>query len=160
MVERERTGAEERRLLLGRQTPYVGRDLELELLETQLGICIEESVARGVLVLAPSGMGKSRLRQEFLRRVEERPEAVEILLGRGDPLRGGVATASLDRRSGTGAVSGRREKNSDFVSRPVWGVSWSVERGSRSWSFWGRCAACRWARTRARSCAPPGRNRG
>jgi tetratricopeptide (TPR) repeat protein len=94
-LERERTGAEERRLLLGRQTPYVGRNLELELLETQLRVSIEESAARGVLVIAPSGMGKSRLRQEFLQRVEQREEATEILLGRGDPLRGGAAYGVL-----------------------------------------------------------------
>jgi hypothetical protein len=95
VLDRERMGAEEVRLLLGRRTPYVGREQELELLTLQLRACVEESVARGTLVLAASGVGKSRLRQEFLRRVEEQAEDVVVLLGRGDPMRGGSAYGLL-----------------------------------------------------------------
>src|SRR5688572_32735077 len=35
---------------------------------------------------APAGMGKSRLRLEYLARVKERDEPVEIWAGRGDPM--------------------------------------------------------------------------
>ena len=41
-------------------------------------------MARAALLTAAPGIGKSRLRHEFLRRVERRSEPVTVLLGRGD----------------------------------------------------------------------------
>jgi hypothetical protein len=125
MLERERTGAEETRLLLGRRTPYVGRTQELGLLEMQLQACMEDSVAQGTLVLGPSGMGKSRLRQEFLRRVEERQEGVEIVIGHGDPMRAsgtyGVLGQGLLEWCGLDAVAEdeRRQRFAEKVGRHV-----------------------------------------
>jgi len=74
------------RLLLGKPTPCVGRGRELAFLESVLNECKEEALARAVLVLAPPGLGKSRLRHEFSRRLEGQGEPVRILMGRGDPL--------------------------------------------------------------------------
>jgi hypothetical protein len=126
VLDRERTGAEEVRLLLGRRTPCVGREQELELLSMQLRASVEESVARGVLVLAAAGMGKSRLRQEFLQRVEEREEGrVTVLLGRGDPMRGGGAYSLLGQalleHCGLGQATGeeRRRRFAEVVGRHV-----------------------------------------
>jgi hypothetical protein len=124
VLERERTNAEEVRLLLGRRTPYVGREQELDLLGMQLRACAEESVARGVLVLAAAGMGKSRLRQEFLRRVEEMEE-VGVLVGRGDPMRTGGAYGVLGQalleRCQLGRATGeeRRVRFAEAVGRYV-----------------------------------------
>src|SRR5262249_54571417 len=78
--------ADESRLLLGKPTPCVGREAELAVLEGSLAGCIEDSPARAVLVTAPPGIGKSRLRHEFLQRVMTRGEAVLVLVARGDPL--------------------------------------------------------------------------
>jgi eukaryotic-like serine/threonine-protein kinase len=72
------------RLLLGRPTPCVGREQELGFLESILNHCIEESVAQVVLVTAAPGIGKSRLRHEFVRRLEARGPSPLVLLGRGD----------------------------------------------------------------------------
>lgn len=85
------------RLLLGKPTPCVGRDAELGILELQLRSCIEDSSARAILVTAPPGVGKSRLRHEFLRRVERRGEPVTVLLGRGDLLSTGAAYRMVAR---------------------------------------------------------------
>ncbi|HTM23181.1 MAG TPA: protein kinase [Kofleriaceae bacterium] len=74
------------RTLLGRPTPFVGRQGELGLLEATFAQCVEELVARAVLIEGPPGIGKSRLRYEFLRRLRERPEPVGILIARGEPL--------------------------------------------------------------------------
>ena len=63
-----------------------GRDQDLALLESTFRSCIEDSVARALLVVAPPGMGKSRLRHEFLRRLKARHGPVRVILGRGDPL--------------------------------------------------------------------------
>ncbi len=61
--------------LIGKPTPCVGRDKELALLDATLSECVEESVARVVLVTAPPGTGKSRLRLELVDRIEAaRPE--------------------------------------------------------------------------------------
>jgi tetratricopeptide (TPR) repeat protein len=91
VLEHERAGLDEVRPLLGRSTPYVGRQQELRLLELLFQGGLEEEVARAALVLGASGMGKSRLRQELVRRLTERDARLEVILGRGDPLRTGTA---------------------------------------------------------------------
>jgi tetratricopeptide (TPR) repeat protein/predicted Ser/Thr protein kinase len=87
------------RRLLGRETNVVGRARELANLEALFDECMEEPVARAVLVTAPAGVGKSRLRYELLRRLLQRgaPSArgtaapFQIWLGRGDPMSSGSA---------------------------------------------------------------------
>jgi tetratricopeptide (TPR) repeat protein len=110
------------RTLLGRPTPFVGRDVEIDLLSGIFGQCISEPVARAVLVTSPAGMGKSRLRHEFLfevvRQIEMGAEPgansppstgreassppmdaargpVEIWMARGDPMSAGSAFGLL-----------------------------------------------------------------
>lgn len=85
----EKRDTDESRPLLGKPTPCVGRDAELNNLEGQLSSCIEESEARVMLVTAPPGVGKSRLRHEFLRRVGKRSDSITIFVGRGDLMSAG-----------------------------------------------------------------------
>src|SRR5262249_12879629 len=74
-------------------------DRELAILDATFADCVGESVPRAVLVTAPVGFGKSRLRHEFLRRLAERGDAqpagdetdprsrsVEVWIARGDPM--------------------------------------------------------------------------
>lgn len=84
-------------LLLGKPLPFLGRDLELSSLQATLGACIEQPVARPVLVTAPPGAGKSRLRREFLRHVSTRPEPVTVLIGRTDLMSAGSPYLPLTR---------------------------------------------------------------
>ncbi len=86
VLRSEREQTEVVRGLLGRPTACVGRERELNLLDTALTECVDEPVARAILITAAAGLGKSRLRFEFLQRVRQRPERVEIWLGRGDPM--------------------------------------------------------------------------
>jgi hypothetical protein len=81
---------ESSRNLLGKATPFVGRDKELTLLEATLRECIDESVARAVLITGPAGQGKSRLRREFVSRARERGD-VRVLVARADPVGAGSA---------------------------------------------------------------------
>jgi predicted ATPase len=83
------------RPLLGKPTPCVGRELELSLLESALAGCMEDGEPRAVLMTAPPGAGKSRLRHELLRRIEARGENVSILIGRGDPISAGSSYSML-----------------------------------------------------------------
>lgn len=85
------------RPLLGKPTPCVGREAELSTLEAQLASCLEDCEARAILITAPPGVGKSRLRHEFLRRVERKGEPITILLGRGDLLQAGAAYGIMSR---------------------------------------------------------------
>ncbi|HMJ14236.1 MAG TPA: protein kinase [Polyangiaceae bacterium] len=81
------------RLLLGKQTACVGREWELKTLETALAECIEACSPRVALVTAPAGLGKSRLRHEFLRRLDA-PDA-EVWMASGDPMRAGAPLGLL-----------------------------------------------------------------
>ncbi|WP_438031190.1 protein kinase domain-containing protein [Sorangium sp. So ce233] len=81
--------------LLGKPTPCVGRDRELSLLEATFVQCIEEQTPSAVLVTAPAGLGKSRLRSELLRRLRARGEPMEVWIARGDPMSAGAAFGLL-----------------------------------------------------------------
>src|SRR5262249_24558708 len=56
--------------LLGKPTLCVGRESELGMLSNLFNECVEEPMARVVLVTGAAGVGKSRLRYEFLRNVQ------------------------------------------------------------------------------------------
>jgi serine/threonine protein kinase/tetratricopeptide (TPR) repeat protein len=110
------------RTLLGRATPCVGRDRELGTLEDVFDECVSEPLARAVLITAAPGMGKSRLRYEFLRRVKQ---PAEIWIARGDVMKAGSPFGLLAPalRRAVGLVEGdaatRRKKLRARVSRHV-----------------------------------------
>jgi hypothetical protein len=86
LLSGEHLSVDESRPLLGRPTPCVGREQELALMELAFTGCVEDSSARALLVTAPAGTGKSRLRHELLRRLERHARPPLVLLGRGDPM--------------------------------------------------------------------------
>jgi eukaryotic-like serine/threonine-protein kinase len=96
------------RLLLGRPTPFVGREAELTALELLLERSFSESAALAAVVTAPAGVGKSRLRHELLRRLDDRGEPVAVWMARGDPVGAGgaFALASQMVRSAAHIVDG------------------------------------------------------
>jgi tetratricopeptide (TPR) repeat protein len=125
LLEGEHLGSDESRPLLGRPTPCVGREQELALLEMTFSTCVEESTAQAILVTAPAGVGKSRLRHEFLRRIQQRhtPPAL-VLVGRGDPMSAGSADGLLGQAlrrlcgiSGGEPLEERRTRLSQRVSQ-------------------------------------------
>jgi tetratricopeptide (TPR) repeat protein/tRNA A-37 threonylcarbamoyl transferase component Bud32 len=75
--------------LLGRETPLVGRDREMGMLEGLFEECESEPVARAVVVTGPAGTGKSRLSFELCRRLGARPSPPAVLIARGDAPRAG-----------------------------------------------------------------------
>ena len=74
------------RQLLGKPTPCLGRDRELAMLDGLFNDCRDESVSRAGLVLGAPGIGKSRVRHEFVRRLKDRGEPCSIIFGRSDPM--------------------------------------------------------------------------
>ncbi|XYI03028.1 protein kinase domain-containing protein [Sorangium sp. So ce1128] len=91
--ERELTGGA--RTLLGKATPCVGRDRELAALEGLFRECVEERTAQAAIVLAPPGVGKSRVAHELMRALRGGDEPPSIWIGCGDPLRAGSAYSLL-----------------------------------------------------------------
>lgn len=85
-LDPSRLDSDRARQLLGRPTPFVGREHELSALNLLLYGVIEESSPRAMVITAEPGVGKSRLRHEFLHRVANQPEPVKVLQGRCDPL--------------------------------------------------------------------------
>jgi tetratricopeptide (TPR) repeat protein len=91
----EPSGVARAHTLLGRPTPFVGRERDLAMLEMFLDECAGESVARAVVVTAPAGVGKSRLREELVSRARKRDVAWTVLSGAGDPMRAGSPWSTL-----------------------------------------------------------------
>ncbi len=74
---------DEARPVLGQHSPCVGREKELQLIEATVEEVVEECAPRAVLLVAPPGVGKSRVRREVMARLEGRPE-LKLLLARCD----------------------------------------------------------------------------
>jgi len=89
-VEREVPGDEPVRSVLGRHTPTLGRDRELQLLAETVADGVEQSAARAVLVTGEAGIGKSRLRRDLMDRLAGDDREPRVWLGRGDPVRAGA----------------------------------------------------------------------
>ncbi|MDI3285070.1 protein kinase [Polyangium sp. 15x6] len=87
--------AEGPRLLLGKPTPCVGRERDLGMVLQIFDECVEDGVAHAVLVVAPPGMGKSRLAHELSRMLRARGEPLSIWNARADPLRQSSALGLL-----------------------------------------------------------------
>ena len=105
-----RRDADGTRKLLGRATTCVGRDRELSTLDALFQECVEEPVARVALVVAPAGVGKSRLRYEIVRRARELRPDVEVLVGRAESVSAGSPFGLL--RSALGQTLGVRDTES------------------------------------------------
>lgn len=122
----EQAAVDAGRMLLGRPTPCVGRERELVMLEGYFAECVADDVARVVLVTAPAGVGKSRLRYELLRMLHHRGDPHEVWTTRGDPMRAGSPFGLLAQviRAAAAAQDGepprvQREKIRARVARQV-----------------------------------------
>ena len=89
--------ADETRPLLGVPTLCVGRERELNLLDATFASCSDNGAATVVLVSAGPGAGKSRLRHEFMRRLQSHYPDVQVLTGRGDPMSVGASYGLLSQ---------------------------------------------------------------
>ncbi|WP_437733807.1 serine/threonine-protein kinase [Sorangium sp. So ce1335] len=129
LLRAERAAPEAARSLLGKRTPFVGRDRELRALEELFDECVDQPVARAALVTAAAGVGKSRLRKELEERLghaERRAAPAEIWLGRGEPMRAGAPFGLLGqvirrcaRMQDGEPLEARRQKLEERVARRV-----------------------------------------
>ena len=122
----ERDMFEVKRNLLGKATDFVGRGREMSVLTNLYAGTLAESMASAVLVVGAAGVGKSRLRQEFVEWVQTQPARGEVLFGIGDSLGAGSPFATLGRaiRRAAGiheaeAIEIKRDKLAERVGRQV-----------------------------------------
>jgi tetratricopeptide (TPR) repeat protein len=117
-----------KRNLLGKASDFVGRGREMSMLSNLYASALAESTASAVLVTGAAGVGKSRLRQEFVEWVGKQNERPEILFGFGDSLGAGspFAMIGLCLRRAAGIQEGEPldEKRRKLVER----VARTVER--------------------------------
>jgi eukaryotic-like serine/threonine-protein kinase len=89
----ERDAMKPARLLLGKNVPCFGRERELQTLSAILDECVNESVARAVVLSGPPGVGKSRIRFELVSGLALNEAKCRVWVGRGDPLKSGAPFA-------------------------------------------------------------------
>ncbi|MDC3960275.1 protein kinase, partial [Polyangium jinanense] len=114
------------RTLLGKPSPFVGRGREKRILLDLLDESVGEGIARAVLVTGPPGIGKSRLRQEFVHAAFPRHPAVDVWIGRGDAMSKGAAFSLVGSAlrhafavAGHEPTEERRRKLTERVARHV-----------------------------------------
>lgn len=112
------------RTLLGISTPMVGRSRELLTLEATYQESASDAVARVVLLSCPAGFGKSRLAEEFLKKLRLSDTQPEIWRAQADPLSKGSPFALIAQtiRHAAGILEGedaavRRQKLRARVAR-------------------------------------------
>ncbi len=96
------------RTLLGRPTPCVGRERELAELDASLEDVKSEARPIASLLVGPSGVGKSRLRWEWLERLRAREPETFVILARCDAMLGNapLALAADFIRAAAGVTAG------------------------------------------------------
>jgi serine/threonine protein kinase len=119
--------------LLGRPITCVGRDREIAAIKASLAQCVDESVARAVLVTAPAGAGKSRVLRELLTQIraaspDDALGSVRVLLARADPLNAGSAYGLTSQLMRQAAASSRPPGSSDAPP-----ASESMQRAFDAW---------------------------
>jgi hypothetical protein len=121
LARRPAAAGETTRTLLGRPTPFVGREPEMAALRTMMDDCLGERHPQVVLVTGPSGVGKSRLREEFVREVHERHRDVQVWTARGDPMTAGAPFGMLSQVireiAGIGEDDGSRTRQAKLLAR-------------------------------------------
>ncbi|HVK65476.1 MAG TPA: protein kinase [Polyangium sp.] len=83
------------RTLLGKPSPYLGRERELRSVRDFLEEGLDEGKPRVAVVLGLPGMGKSRLRHELVEQLRRGAVEPAIAIGRGDPIGAGSAFSIL-----------------------------------------------------------------
>ncbi len=96
-LESDPTVTEGRGKLLGRATAFVGRSRELGGLTGMLTAGLDDGSAQAAVVVGPSGIGKSRLLEEFLAAAQRQAPALKVMYTGADSLAAGSPFALLAR---------------------------------------------------------------
>ena len=104
------------RTFLGKPSPFVGRERELRMARDLVEAAYEEERSQAILLVGAAGIGKSRLREELLRRIIQDKPSVLVLRGRGDLLGKGSAFSLFGSALLSLAQARQSEGNSDLCT--------------------------------------------
>ena len=85
------------RTLLGRAMPCIGRTMELSMLRAMADECREEPGSRAILLTGAAGVGKSRVRHEFVRGFSRSHGEARVWIARGEEMRAGSPFGLIDQ---------------------------------------------------------------
>jgi hypothetical protein len=99
-----------------RGTPFTGRERENAMLDATFAECVEERVARAIVLRGEGGVGKSRLVQEFVRRVKSRGLPCEVWSAHAEPFRQQSPFGVLAQlaRAAAGILDGEAARSRDI----------------------------------------------
>ncbi|MEQ8274137.1 MAG: protein kinase [Deltaproteobacteria bacterium] len=103
------------RTFLGQPARCEGRQRELITIEATFVECVSEPVARALLITAPPGLGKTRLRVETVERLRSREDELEVFFATADSL--GAASPFGLLRQVVRRAAGIREDDPDEEAR-------------------------------------------
>ncbi|MCC6646191.1 MAG: protein kinase [Polyangiaceae bacterium] len=127
-ITAERALDEAPRMLLGRPAPFVGRDREVATVMGLVDEAISEGAARAILLTAPAGTGKSRLRKEIITKLTSRGDVPPPLIARGDALGAGSPHGALVKL--VACAAGLRDGEPGEVTRQKLGSRVSQRLGA------------------------------
>ena len=109
----EDSSASDKATVLGQHTPTVGRDLEIDLLLSVFRQVATDRAPRAVLVTGASGMGKSRLRLEAVKRLLQAHPHAFVLTSRGDSMQSlqGISALAQAWRARMGVMDGESHQS-------------------------------------------------
>jgi eukaryotic-like serine/threonine-protein kinase len=140
LLRGEKEVGSEARTLLGKPSPFMGRDRELRSLLEIVEESFEEARARALLVTGPPGMGKSRLRYELLQKLRANRSDIAVAIRRG--IRSAQARPSecwAPRSAArSGSLKASPSRPGEARSRSPQTSTWQSRIGSVSRSFWAR----------------------
>jgi eukaryotic-like serine/threonine-protein kinase len=109
------------RTLLGKKMPCFGRDQELWAITALYEECISQRQAKSLLITAPEGAGKSRLREEVIQRLSRHPSRPKVIIGLSEENRQeepyGVLLSALRRVCGFLEEDSPQENTRRFIAR-------------------------------------------
>jgi class 3 adenylate cyclase/tetratricopeptide (TPR) repeat protein len=124
----------------GLDSPFVGRERELETLSEALRRAVESRSCQLCTVVGPPGIGKSRIAEEFMREGED---TCRVVVGRCLPYGEGITYWPLKEIvDGLGGESGVRDsllgdEDADLVAERIFGtVGTSEPSGAAEETFW------------------------
>ncbi|MFO0619182.1 MAG: serine/threonine-protein kinase [Polyangiaceae bacterium] len=96
------------RLVLGRPSPCLGRAREIGTIDAVFAECEDRPAGRCVVLTGAPGLGKSRVRYEWLERLRKSDRPATVWIGRADPLASGSSSGRSQARYAAGLASPRR----------------------------------------------------
>ncbi|MFO0759341.1 MAG: AAA family ATPase [Byssovorax sp.] len=129
-------------MLLGRPTPFLGRDDEVALVRAAAREALEKRAARAILVTGEAGIGKTRLCREALAGLAIGAGRLTVWAGRGEPVSAGSPFGLIGSaiRGAAGIAPGEPIASQQHKLRALASLRLGAAEGARVAEFLGEIA--------------------